>query len=384
MRKVTDLFRNFARTGDLVLLFLCLVTNSFGCLIVASATRHLGSSRLIIVQLFAMFLGVLLYIILTNIDVEIFTERRGMLLAFNVLLMAMLIPFGTDNGSGNKSWIDFPLLPVNIQPAEICKITFVMILAKVMAIHQTHLSSLRSVTHMSLHAGIMIGMIMVLSHDAGVALIFVFIFIVMVYVAGLNYKWILAGVLALAALLPLVWNYMMDDYQRNRILVLFDSSIDPQGLSIRWHMKNSLLSLTAGGITGQGLFRGNRTQIGALTAQHTDFIFSAIGEELGFFGCLLTLVLLTSIIVRCVYVGMRTTDYCNRMICVGVASATAFQVISNVGMCLGLMPVIGLTLPFISYGGSSIVSMYLSMGIISSIYARPDRSQHDRYIHGPM
>lgn len=384
MRKITDLFRNFARTGDLVLLFLCLVTNSFGCLIVASATRHLGSSRFIIIQLFAMFLGVLLYIILTNIDVEIFTERRGMLLAFNVLLMAMLIPFGTDNGSGNKSWIDFPLLPVNIQPAEICKITFVMILAKVMAIHQTHLSSLRSVTHMGLHAGIMIGMIMVLSHDAGVALIFVFIFIVMVYVAGLNYKWILAGVLALAALLPLVWNYLMDDYQRNRILVLFDSSIDPQGLSIRWHMKNSLLSLTAGGITGQGLFRGNRTQIGALTAQHTDFIFSAIGEELGFFGCLLTLVLLTSIIVRCVYVGMRTTDYCNRMICVGVASATAFQVISNVGMCLGLMPVIGLTLPFISYGGSSIVSMYLSMGIISSIYARPDRSQHDRYIHGPM
>ena len=364
MRKITDLFRNFARTGDLVLLFLCLFTNSFGCLIVASTTRHLGSSRFVIIQLFAMFLGVLLYIILTNIDVEIFTERRGLLVAFNILLMAMLIPFGTDNGSGNKSWIDFPLLPVNIQPAEICKITFVMILAKVMAIHQAHLSSLRSVAHM--------------------ALIFVFIFIVMVYVAGLDYRWILAGVLALAALLPLVWNYMMDDYQQNRILVLFDSSIDPQGLSIRWHMKNSLLSLTAGGITGQGLFHGNRTQIGALTAQHTDFIFSAIGEELGFLGCFLVLLLLAAIIVRCVYVGLRTPDYCNRLICVGVASAMAFQIISNVGMCLGLMPVIGLTLPFISYGGSSIVSMYLSMGIISSIYARPTHSQQDLYIHGPM
>lgn len=384
MRKITDLFRNFARTGDLVLLFLCLFTNSFGCLIVASTTRHLGSSRFVIIQLFAMFLGVLLYIILTNIDVEIFTERRGLLVAFNILLMAMLIPFGTDNGSGNKSWIDFPLLPVNIQPAEICKITFVMLLAKVMAIHQAHLSSLRSVAHMGLHAGLMIGMIMVLSRDAGVALIFVFIFIVMVYVAGLDYRWILAGVLALAALLPLVWNYMMDDYQQNRILVLFDSSIDPQGLSIRWHMKNSLLSLTAGGITGQGLFHGNRTQIGALTAQHTDFIFSAIGEELGFLGCFLVLLLLAAIIVRCVYVGLRTPDYCNRLICVGVASAIAFQIISNVGMCLGLMPVIGLTLPFISYGGSSIVSMYLSMGIISSIYARPTHSQQDLYIHGPM
>lgn len=384
MRKITDLFRNFARTGDLVLLFLCLVTNSFGCLIVASATNYMGSSRYIVIQLFAMFLGIVLYIILSNIDVEIFTDHRGFLLAFNVLLMAMLIPFGTDNGSGNKSWIDFPLLPVNIQPAEICKITFVMILAKVMAIHQTRLSNLRSVTHMGLHAGLMIGMIMVLSHDAGVALIFVFIFIVMVYVAGLNYKWILAGVLALAALLPLVWNYLMDDYQRNRILVLFDPTIDPQGLSIRWHTKNSLLSLTSGGITGQGLFHGSRTQIGALWAQHTDFVFSAIGEELGFLGCLFTLLMLAFIIGRCVYVGLRTPDYCNRMICVGVASATAFQVISNVGMCLGVMPVIGLTLPFISYGGSSIVSMYLSMGIISSIYAHPVHSQQDLYIHGPM
>ena len=384
MRKITDLFRNFARTGDLVLLFLCLITNSFGCLIVASTTNYMGSSRYIIIQIFAMFLGILIYIILTNIDVEIFTDHRGVLVAFNVLLMAMLIPFGTDNGSGNKSWIDFPLLPVDIQPAEICKITFVMILAKVMAIHQAHLSSLRSVSHMALHAGLMIGMIMVLSHDAGVALIFVFIFIVMVYVAGLNYKWILAGVLALAALLPLVWNYIMDDYQKNRILVLFDPTIDPQGLSIRWHTKNSLLSLTSGGITGQGLFHGSRTQIGALWAQHTDFIFSAIGEELGFFGCLFTLLMLAVIIGRCVYVGLRTPDYCNRMICVGVASAMAFQVISNIGMCLGVMPVIGLTLPFISYGGSSIVSMYLSMGIISSVYAHPTHSQQDLYIHGPM
>lgn len=383
MRKIIKLFQDFGRSGDLVLLFLCLVANTFGCVIVASATNYMGSSRSILIQVAASVLGILIYIVLTDIDVEVFAERRGLLLLFNVFLMALLIPFGINVG-GNRSWIDLPLLPVNIQPAEICKITFVILIAKVMSIHQTHLSSLRSVTHLAFHVLMMVGMIIVLSGDAGVGLIFIFTFIVMVYVGGISMKWILGGFAGLAALMPLVWTYIMGDYQKQRIQMLYDPTIDPQGLGIRWHTKNSLLSLTSGGLTGQGLFHGNRTQVGALTAQHTDFIFSSIGEELGFLGCLLTLLLLTAIIIRCIYVGLKSPDYCNRMICIGVASAMIFQVISNVGMCIGVMPVIGLTLPFISYGGSSIVSMYMAMGIVSGIHARPSHAQHERYIRGPM
>lgn len=384
MRKITGFVRDFTQKGDLILLFLCLLTSVYGCVIVASATNYTGSSRQVIVQIAAIALGVLIYIALTAIDVEIFAERRGLLLGFNIFMMLLLIPFGTDNGSGNRSWIDLPLLPVNIQPAEICKIPFVILIAKVMSIHQSRLSSFRSVSHLAFHVLVMVGMIMVLSRDAGVALIFVFIFIVMVYVGGLSMKWILSGVAALTAVLPLVWTYVMSDFQRNRILVLFDDSIDPYGLGIRWHTKNSLLSLTGGGLTGQGLFHGNRTQIGALTAQHTDYIFSTIGEELGFLGCVFTLLLLLAIIVRCVYVGLKSPDYCNRLICIGVAATLVFQVIVNVGMCIGVTPVIGLTLPFISSGGSSIVSMYMAMGIVSGIHARPSRSQHERYIRAPM
>ena len=175
----------------------------------------------------------------------------------------------------------------------------------------------------------------------------------------------------------------MDTHQKNRILVLFDPSIDPQGLSVRYHSKLSLQSLTGGGMTGQSLFGGNRTQIGALPSQHTDFIFSAIGEELGYIGCALVLLMLFALVARCIWVGSRSNDYMRRMICFGAAAALMFQIIVNVGMCMGVLPVIGLTLPLISYGGSSVVTIYAMLGLVSGVHARPAPRSHERYIRPP-
>ena len=172
----------------------------------------------------------------------------------------------------------------------------------------------------------------------------------------------------------------MDDYQKNRILILFDPTIDPQGIKERWHTNQSLLSLTGGGLTGQGLFNGNRTQTDALFAKHTDYIFSSIGEELGFLGCVVVLLLELAIVARCIYVGTKSPDYMRRLVCFGAAAALIFQVCSNVGMCIGVTPVIGLTLPFISYGGSSIVSLFAMLGLVSGVHARPESGSHERYI----
>ena len=149
-------------------------------------------------------------------------------------------------------------------------------------------------------------------------------------------------------------------------------------------MLQSQKSLNAGGLTGQGLFNGNRTQAGALYAQHTDFIFSSIGEEMGYVGCLLVLAMLLSIVARCIYVGVKNPDFLRKMLCFGVAAALIFQIFINVGMCIGVVPVIGLTLPFISYGGSSIVSLYAMMGLVSGVHARPQRPVHERYIQAPI
>jgi rod shape determining protein RodA len=137
-------------------------------------------------------------------------------------------------------------------------------------------------------------------------------------------------------------------------------------------------------LLGQGLFQGTRTQTPeALPAQHTDFIFSAIGEELGYAGCAFVMFLLLLIIIRCIYVGMHAQDYMRRLVCYGAASALIFQVIINVGMCIGVMPVIGITLPFISYGGSSIVTLYAMLGLVSGVHERPAAASHERYIRSP-
>ena len=199
-----------------------------------------------------------------------------------------------------------------------------------------------------------------------------------------HWDWLAMGG-GIAVLLPFIYNYVMDDYQRLRIQVLFDPSLDPLGTGARYHTMNSLRSLTGGGVFGQGLFQGHRTNtFGALYAQHTDYIFSAIGEELGYAGCFLVIGALVCIIARCIWVGNRSQDYMRRLICYGVAAAMIFQIIVNTGMCMGVMPVIGLTLPFISYGGSSLVSLYAMMGLVSGVYARPAPASHERYIRPPV
>ena len=374
--------KNFTKKGDMVLLLLCLVTSALGIVCIASATsaaKFEGNSRYIILQIAATLMGVFLFAVMSSIDLETMSEYRNILVAFNVCLLLMLIPFGTDNGSGNRSWLDIPGVPFMIQPAEICKITYIVIMTSVMKSHQNRISNPVSVMHMVLHLGILIGLNMILSRDAGVSLIFVFIFIGMAFAGGVSLIWFGLAIGAIAVAFPILWQFL-GTYQRNRILILFDSSIDPLGINEGYHYKINLLSLTGGGLTGQGLFNGTRTQGGNLFAQHTDYIFSSIGEELGFFGCVLILLLELAIVARCIYVAIKTPDYSRRLVCFGAASALIFQVMINVGMCIGVMPVIGLTLPFISYGASSVVTIYGMLGLVSGSYARPQSQSHERYI----
>ena len=375
--------KNFFRKGDMILLILCLSISTFGCLMIASTNNYRDFTRYVIIQIVATGLGVAAYAFMSSIDLEFFSEHRLALGIFSLGLLLMLIPFGTDLGSGNRSWLDLPLIPVNIQPAEICKITYILITASVMNAHQNHISSMRSVFHMVFYLIMLVGTNMVLSRDAGVSLIFVFIFLGRAFSGGVKLFWFLAGGGAVVAAWPILWSKFMDTHQKNRILVLFDPSIDPQGLSVRYHSKLSLQSLTGGGMTGQSLFGGNRTQIGALPSQHTDFIFSAIGEELGYIGCALVLLMLFALVARCIWVGSRSNDYMRRMICFGAAAALMFQIIVNVGMCMGVLPVIGLTLPLISYGGSSVVTIYAMLGLVSGVHARPAPRSHERYIRPP-
>ena len=382
MNQFLSELKSFTKKGDWVLLLLALVTSAFGCIVLASATsadKFGGNARYLIIQIAATVLGVVMYAVMSSIDIDTMSEHRTALVVFNCFVLLLLIPFGTDNNTGNRSWLDIPGIPFNIQPAEICKITFIVILASVMNSHQNRISHPTSVIHMVVQLGILFGLNMVLSKDAGVSLIYVFIFIGMAFAGGVSLLWFGLAIGGITAAFPILWQFL-GTHQKNRILILFDDTIDPLGINERYHYKINLLSLTGGGLSGQGLFEGNRTQAGALFAQHTDYIFSSIGEELGFFGCVLVMLLEFAIIARCIYVGIRSQDYIRRLVCFGAASALVFQVMVNIGMCIGVMPVIGLTLPLISYGGSSIVTIYAMLGLVSGSYARPQSLSHERYI----
>ena len=170
----------------------------------------------------------------------------------------------------------------------------------------------------------------------------------------------------------LAWHTVLQSdrfkYIRMRFLVVLDHDLDP--LDKGFHQNRSLLALGSGQFTGQGYLNGTQTQApysSALPARHTDFIFSAIGEELGFVGCGIALILLIAIIARCIWVGNRSQDYMRRLICYGAAAALIFQTLINIGMCTRLLPVIGITLPFISYGGTSILFLMAEMGIVLSV-----------------
>ncbi len=381
MRRYLEELKDFTKKGDMVLLILCLCVSGFGLVCMASATsadKFGGNFRYIAIQLAATGLGVMMYAFVSSLDLELLSEYRMGMVAFNCFLLLMLLsPLGTDNSTGNRSWIDLKIIAV--QPAEICKITYIIIMASVMASHQNNISSIPSVMHMVVHLGLLVGLNMVISSDAGVSLIFVFVFIGMTFAGGVSLWWFALAIGGIGAALPVLWQFL-GKYQQNRILILFDPTIDEQGINERYHYKINLQSLTGGGLTGQGLFNGNRTQGGNLFAQHTDYIFSSIGEELGFFGCVIVMLLELAIIARCIYVGIKCQDYMRRVVCYGAASALMFQVMINTGMCIGVMPVIGLTLPLISYGGSSVVTIYAMLGLVSGAHARPQSLSHERYI----
>ena len=372
MRYFLEEIKDFRKKGDIFLLILCLIVAGFGLVCIASATsaEKFGSNiRYITLQSVAILMGVAAYVVISSMDLE----------AFNCCLLLLLIPFGDDNNSGNRSWLDIPGLPFMVQPAEICKVTYIIIMASVMSSHQNRISHPVSVIHMGMHLLLLVGLNLALSSDMGVSLIFVFIFIGMTFAGGVSILWFALAIGLVVAAFPILWQFL-GEYQQNRILILFDETIDPQGINERYHSMMNLRSLTGGGLTGQGLFNGNRTQAGALFAQHTDYIFSSMGEELGFIGCVVIMIGEFAIIARCFYVGVKCQDYMRRVVCFGAGSALMFQLMINVGMCIGVMPVIGLTLPFISYGASSVVTIFAMLGLVSGAHARPQSLSHERYV----
>jgi len=384
VNRFRDFLSDVVRQSDMVLLSLCTVSTLYGMVLIASATHFRNTFKYVAIQGFGLLLGVLLYFLLSSIDVSEVGKKWKWLLAFNFgFILLLRTPFGLTR-NGNRAWLGvndigkrlgvglLENFPITVQPAEIVKITFIILLARQLALLQEKkdLTRFSNVIQPTAHAGAMFVFYYILSKDAGSGLVYLFVFLCMAFAAGFALRWIFLGVGGAVGAFLAAWNLglLRGDWY-DRIKVILDHSYQPEKKGFQ--QTRGMLALGSGKLTGQGLVNGNRTQSGSLFAGHTDYIFSSMGEELGFVGCLAIMIMEMAIIARCIYVGIHCQDYMRRLVCYGAASALLFQAMINTGMCIGVMPVIGLTLPLISYGGSSVVSIYAMLGLVSGAHARP-------------
>ncbi len=374
MKRAISVIKDYMKTSDMLLLVLCIIASIYGVFLIYSATRTYETNEYVYVQIFAILLGIALFILLSVIDIEIITDKWFFLLLFNILALSTLFVWGVEGGTGYKSWLRF--FGIGIQPAEVVKITFLVLLAKqlkALKASKSGLNSIVSVLMLVAHFGLMFLLIIAASSDLGSALVFGIIFVVMLFAAGISLIWFFLGAVVIGAASPLIWNSFLSEYQKERILApYFPDAVDPTGWGVTWQASQSKIALASGQLTGQGFMQGTQTQSSNLPFKHTDFIFSVAGEELGMLGCVAIILLLVTIIIRCIYVGVKSKSYMNMLVCTGIASMLIFQTFENIGMCIGITPVIGITLPLFSSGGSSIVTTFASLGIISGIRMRPN------------
>lgn len=360
----------------LVMCLICSAVSVYSVYIAASgmdaAGYNIGAVKCVVVQCLGIFLGIIAFVLFTVVDADILGKNWKILCIINALLLVALILFGEDDGTGNHAWIRF--FGIGVQPSEVIKILYIVVLAKHMSyLRETKdINSFWSAAQMAAHMVLVFGAIIVVSSDLGSATIILFIFLVMFFVLGVKLYWFALGGAAVAAMVPLLWTYFLKDYQKKRLIAPYNPlSVDPTGYGITWQTNQSRLALASGRLTGIG--PDDRATI--FTGKHTDFIFSCIGENFGLIGCLIVIVLLVIIIVHCAKIGLTCGRVYDMLICMGVTAALAWQTFVNIGMCLGITPVIGITLPFFSYGGSSMVTLFAAVGLVSGVKYKPKPQQ---------
>ena len=370
------------RETDMLFLILCFVLSVFGIVTVASAThRTLDEgemfSRDASVAVLALCLGMIACVVISFIDFDLIYKLWPIVAGGSLLLMLLLFtPLGTapDDRPDARSWLKITG-SLYLQPSEILKIGFVITFSYHLSKIRNDLSSLHNVFFLCLHALVPIGLVIV-TGDMGSALIFILMFIGMMFVAGVHWLYFPAGLLAVGAASPIIWFKVFDNIQRNRILALFNP--DKYSTEI-YQQRQALNAMKNGGFFGTGYLSGDFTQSGSVPKSQNDMIFSVVGEEFGFIGVLILLALFILLAIRIVQVGKRSKNFAACMMCYGIMFMFMSQVIINIGMCLSLLPVIGITLPFISAGGSSVICLYLAIGLVLSVYRSSHGIMYDDY-----
>lgn len=338
-----------------------------GSVFVYSATKTLDSNfKYIVIQAFAMFIGLAVMYVITLMDYDDISLFWKYIVGgcISLLILVLIIGQGKDT-TGTKGWIRFG--SIGIQPAEFVKIGFIITLSKHLDYIGDGINEFRNILMLLLHLAVPV-LLILLQPDFGTAMVFVFIFVVMVFVSGINWKYILSAVAASGVMAIIAWNFFLNPIQKQRFYAFLYPEIAPT--TYGYHVLQSKIAIGSGGLSGKGIFKGIQTQLGILPEKHTDFIFAVIGEEGGFILSLIVVALLLSLIIRTVIIGKNAKNTEGSFICMGVAAMWFFHVFENIGMTIGLMPVTGIPLPFVSYGGSSVLTNFIALGLVQNVYMR--------------
>ena len=377
-----DLFKSVAhylKNTDLYLAVIAFICSGYGMALIYSATlnpvsiKDDGSTKNLYVQGAAILIGFGAFVLMSLIDLEGLRNRWKNFVIVNICLQLLLFtPLGMEV-NGQRAWLNLGV--TSLQPGELGKLIFIFTIAAHMTEIQDHITEWRGLVSVGLHTLVMMGAVVLSSGDTGMAIQYLMIAVIMLFSAGLPLKWLgIAAGVGIASV-PILWNYVLKDYQKTRILVLFDPSIDVEQSRQATYGK---IAIGSGQLTGQGLTHGTMTQLQYVPENQTDYIFSVAGEELGFLGCMAIILLLSLLIARLFYVSYRASTPFSSLLAVGVAGMFLFQTFMNIFMNVGLLPVMGLTLPFFSYGGTSVLTMYAALGIAAGVRMRekPSWLQH--------
>lgn len=378
MSGISGFFVKYIRQTNKLLLLVSLLISAFGLIAIKSAQRAYNTDYFK-TQLVAVIIGYVFAFIITLIDYHEYGNLWYLVAGFCIFLMLYTLAFATSvqssGGVNARAWIT--IAGRSFQPSELVKIGFMVTFAKhASSIKENgNIDSFLHVASLGVHALIPMALCH-LQGDDGAAIIFFFMFIFMSFAAGVKYKYFIGLFSAILVMVPIIWNTgFLAEYQKLRFTSIFhldDPNFDRNTI---YQQIQGRTSIGSGKFLGQGLFEGPRVTNGTVPFQHSDYIFSTIGEELGFVGCCFALILIFALLAITVYCAVSAKDTEGALICYGFCGLIASQTIFNIGMCLTLLPVMGVTLPFFSAGGSSAMCLYFGLGLVQNVAMRNSKSE---------
>ncbi len=378
VKKIIKTAFEYIKRLDKILILLCAAASSFGILLLYSMYSNDFANvdaKYYQTQIAALCIGFGAMLAVAAINYKFISKIWFIYAPAALILTLLLFVIGEGvEGADDVNWIRVG--PITIQPSELLKDAFIMTFATHLNKVGKDINRLPHFLLLCLHGMIPVALIAKLGDD-GTALVFLFIFVIMMIIAGLGLRYILLGCAAVPAVIYFAWNYLMQSHHKARILVLFDPLMQEEQINGIWYQQYwGRIALGSGKMTGTGLFGGDYVYTSFI---QNDFIFAYIGNALGFVGCIATVALLLLICMKIYLNSLQAKDKLGQLICVGVFSMILIHSILNIGMVLAVMPVIGIPLPFISAGGTSTVSLYLAVGLVLSVYGHRERKHHMFY-----